>query len=233
LDANYALTQTSFLQREAAVRQVRVLQNKLEAGTVTLNFLLDAQRRAADAQVAFYRSLSQYNMSIVEVHFRKGSLVEHCGVLLQEGPWPAKAYFDALIRARQRDASYYFDYGYTRPKVISRGPVSAQADPTLQGQQRTVQEEIVTDGESMSEDVYEADELPTPATLEPADPVDDSSGGQPRSALRFTHSKTLGADASLPPSEGPALTPATGGGHSSSVELRQTQRFEWDGIFQE
>ena len=123
LDANFALTQTAFLQRVAAVEQVEVLQNKLTAGTVTLDFLLDAQRRAADAQIAFYRSLTQYNMSIVEVHFRKGSLIEYCGVLLQEGPWPAKAYFDALIRARQRDASHYFDYGYTRPKVVSRGPV--------------------------------------------------------------------------------------------------------------
>ena len=48
LDANFALTQTAFLQRAAADRQVDVLQNKLEAGTVTLDFLLDAQRRAAE-----------------------------------------------------------------------------------------------------------------------------------------------------------------------------------------
>ncbi|MFH1921402.1 MAG: hypothetical protein ABIP48_16175, partial [Planctomycetota bacterium] len=43
------------------------------------------------------------------------------GVYLTEGPWPAKAYFDATRLARARDASLYLDYGFTRPKVISRG----------------------------------------------------------------------------------------------------------------
>src|SRR5205085_6624929 len=32
-----------------------------------------------------------------------------------------KAQFDAHRLARQRDASFYLDYGYTRPKVISEG----------------------------------------------------------------------------------------------------------------
>jgi hypothetical protein len=43
-------------------------------------------------------------------------------VYLAEGPWTGKAYFDALRRARQRDASLFLDYGFTRPDVISRGP---------------------------------------------------------------------------------------------------------------
>ena len=56
------------------------------------------------------------------VHFRKGSLLEYNGVYLAEGPWPAKAYFDAKRRARQRDAGLYMDYGFTRPAVFSQGP---------------------------------------------------------------------------------------------------------------
>jgi hypothetical protein len=58
------------------------------------------------------------------MHFRKGSLLEYNGVYLAEGPWPGKAYFDALRRARRRDASTYIDYGFTRPSVISRGAYS-------------------------------------------------------------------------------------------------------------
>jgi hypothetical protein len=58
----------------------------------------------------------------MNVHYRKGSLLEYDGVYLAEGPWPAKAYFDALRQARKRDAATYFNYGYTRPDVLSRGP---------------------------------------------------------------------------------------------------------------
>src|SRR5690606_15606793 len=50
------------------------------------------------------------------------------GVYLAEGPWPAKAYFDALRQARKRDASVYMDYGYTRPSVLSRGPILQNAN---------------------------------------------------------------------------------------------------------
>ncbi|HZZ30298.1 MAG TPA: hypothetical protein VFE46_20030, partial [Pirellulales bacterium] len=56
------------------------------------------------------------------VHYRKGSLLEYNGVYLAEGPWPAKAYFDAKRRARARDAGLYLDYGFSRPAVFSTGP---------------------------------------------------------------------------------------------------------------
>ncbi|MCA9214931.1 MAG: TolC family protein, partial [Planctomycetales bacterium] len=124
LDASYQLMSTAAMQGLSAKKQVDALRAQFQEGSVTLDFLLDAQRRLSDAQVAFYRSLMQYNLSIVEVHYRKGSLAEYCGVLMQEGEWPQKAYWDAKIRARQRDASYYLNYGYTRPKVISRGKVA-------------------------------------------------------------------------------------------------------------
>mgnify|MGYP006961823076 CR=1 FL=1 len=39
----------------------------------------------------------------INVHFRKGSLLEYNGVYLAEGPWPAKAYFDALLHQRADD----------------------------------------------------------------------------------------------------------------------------------
>jgi hypothetical protein len=70
-----------------------------------------------------------YNRSIAQLHFRKGSLLEYNGVFLAEGPWPGKAYFDAHRRARQRDASLYLDYGHSRPGVFSRGPISQQFEP--------------------------------------------------------------------------------------------------------
>ena len=121
VDTNFALSQTNFNRRVAAERQVEAVQAAYEAGTVTLDQLLDAQRRRADAESSYYRSLVDYNRSIAQLHFRKGSLLEYNGVFLTEGPHPGKAYFDAYRRARQRDASIYLDYGHSRPGVFSRG----------------------------------------------------------------------------------------------------------------
>jgi outer membrane protein TolC len=124
VDTNFALAQTNFNRRVAAERQVEAVQAAYDANTVTLDQLLDAQRRRAEAESSYYRSLVDYNRSISQLHFRKGSLLEYNGVFLAEGPWPGKAYFDAHRRARQRDASLYLDYGHSRPGVFSRGAVS-------------------------------------------------------------------------------------------------------------
>ena len=83
--------------------------------------MLEAQRRRAVAQAAFWSAVAEYNKSIADLHTRKGSILEYNGIGFEEGPWPQKAYWDALARARERDAGTYIDYGWTRPKVISRG----------------------------------------------------------------------------------------------------------------
>jgi len=124
VDTNFALAQTNFNRRVAAERQVEAVQAAYDAGTVTLDQLLDAQRRRAEAESSYARSLVDYNRSIAALHFRKGSLLEYNGVFLAEGPWPGKAYFDAHRRARQRDASLYLDYGHSRPAVFSRGAIT-------------------------------------------------------------------------------------------------------------
>jgi outer membrane protein TolC len=129
VDTNFALAQTNFNRRVAAERQVEAVQAAYDASTVTLDQLLDAQRRRAEAESSYYRSLVDYNRSISLLHYRKGSLLEYNGVFLAEGPWPGKAYFDAHRRARQRDASLYLDYGHSRPGVFSRGAVSQEFAP--------------------------------------------------------------------------------------------------------
>lgn len=122
VDLNNTLINTNFNRRNAAKRGVEAVQAAYDAGTLTINVLLDQQRRLAEAEVEFYRAIVSYNLSIMDVHFRKGSLLEYNSVYLAEGPWPGKAYFDARRRAKARDAGLYLDYGFTRPKVFSRGP---------------------------------------------------------------------------------------------------------------
>lgn len=123
LDDFYVIAQTNFNRRIAAENEVVAVRAAYETGTATLDLLLDAQRRLAEAEDAYFRSLVEYNQAIMNIHYRKGSLLEYNGVCLAEGPWPDKAYFDAKRRARARDAGIFLDYGFTRPRVISRGAV--------------------------------------------------------------------------------------------------------------
>ena len=121
IDLNFGVAQTNFNRRAAAEDEVEAVQAIYDVGKTTLDQLLDAQRRRSESESQYYRSLVDYNRAIMRLHFNKGSLLEYNGVYLAEGPWPGKAYFDALRRARQRDASLYLDYGYTRPSVVSTG----------------------------------------------------------------------------------------------------------------
>lgn len=161
LHASYKLMNTAAMQVLSASQQVEALQVQAETGSVTYEFLFDAQRRLADARVSYFQSLLQYNFSIVEVHYRKGSLLEYCGVDLQEGPWPQKAYFDAKIRARQRDASYYFNYGHTRPRVISRGSVGEMGSEASSHVETIIDEPIIEMNQDEANDVQP---LPEPAS---------------------------------------------------------------------
>ena len=95
-----------------------------ETDTVTLDLLLDAQRRLAVAQSDYFRSLCDYAEGIRTVHYRKGSLLEYNNVYLAEGPWPGKAYFDARKLRRERDAGLQINYGFIQPNVFSRGPIN-------------------------------------------------------------------------------------------------------------
>ena len=128
MEATESSAQTNFNRRIAAQRQVEAVAAAYETGTVTIDVLLSSQQRLAQAESDYYRSVINYNKAIMQVHYRKGSLLEYNGVYLAEGPWPGKAYFDARRRARARDASTYMDYGFTQPKVVSRGPYEQQAD---------------------------------------------------------------------------------------------------------
>jgi hypothetical protein len=121
MEAAQVLSETNFNRRIAAQRQVDAVAAAWETGTINIDVLLDSQRRLAQAESDYYRSVINYNKAIMQVHYRKGSLLEYNGVYLAEGPWPGKAYFDARRRARSRDAATYIDYGFTQPRVFSAG----------------------------------------------------------------------------------------------------------------
>ena len=75
LELNYELTQTNFNRTLAADRQMEAVQAAFEVETVTIDQLLEAQRRRADAQTSYFRTLLDYQRAIIAVHYRKGSLL--------------------------------------------------------------------------------------------------------------------------------------------------------------
>jgi outer membrane protein TolC len=168
---NYELTQTNFNRTLAADRQVDAVQAAFDAATVTLDQLLEAQRRRAEAQASFFRTLLDYQRAIITLHFRKGSLLEYNNVYLAEGPWPDKAQFDAHRLARQRDAGVYLNYGFTRPSVVSQGAIRQNPEgmpPALDAPGLLHEGGIPADGPL-------PEELPAPEADEPL-PAPDSYG---------------------------------------------------------
>lgn len=125
----YVLAQTQFNALKAARDQVSAAETGYKvAQNVPLDVVLDAQSRQSQAEIDYFRALTEYNLAIAEVHYRKGSLLEYNSVMLAEGPWPTKSYFDAEKRARERDGGFYFNYGFSRPAVVSRGSASSVQD---------------------------------------------------------------------------------------------------------
>ncbi len=124
LAANRRLMQSAFNRWAATDLEEQHFRKLANEGVETLDVALDAQRRRAQAEIAFYTALCEYNKNIALLHRRKGTILAYNGVSLGEGPWPGKAYQDAQELARKRSASRQVNYGWTRPGVISQGPLS-------------------------------------------------------------------------------------------------------------
>jgi len=189
IDSYYVQAQTHFNRWSAAEKEVESATAKWKGGADTVDKVLEAQSRRAQAQVAFYEMLVEYNKAIAYVHFQKGSLLEYNNIELTEGNWPQKAYWDALALARQRDASYYLNYGWTRPGVISRGPVDQGIGRPVMGQP-TPAEVILTPepmpagvGPEEGATVPESLPMPEPLTTQPSAPETGPITGGPATLM--------------------------------------------------
>jgi outer membrane protein TolC len=130
LQRAFQLMQTNLNRKVAASHEVEALGARFEVGFEQLDVLLRAEQRLAESNSAYYRSLVDYTLSIRDVHFAKGSLLEYDNVSLAEGPWSSSAYRDALNRSRHF-APRIIDYGLDRPMPVSRGPYLQQSPESL------------------------------------------------------------------------------------------------------
>jgi outer membrane protein TolC len=121
LDSGYVIAQTNFNRRRAAERQLQAFDAEYKTGRKTLDLLLQAQTRLANSEIAYYRSLIQYNKSITDIHYRKGSLLEFNNVHLSEGEWSPNAYNDALRRSWARSHAWDADHKEQQPGAFVTG----------------------------------------------------------------------------------------------------------------
>lgn len=110
LDRFYQTAVTNFNRRRAAQLRVQAYEAEFEAGRTNIDLVLRSQISLAQAEIAYYQSLMEYNKAIAGVHYRKGTLLEHNHVFLAENEWNAEAYEDALQRAMARTYALPADY---------------------------------------------------------------------------------------------------------------------------
>ncbi|TWT49466.1 Outer membrane efflux protein [Rubripirellula amarantea] len=127
---HYQLVQTNAQRWQSAEAEVEARLAEFIGGRSPVNVVLQSQQRKADAELAYYQALSEYNKSINYVDYLKGTMLANSNITLHEGTWHKKAYWDALERARERSAGKKVQYGVSRPGVVRRGPLG-DADAAL------------------------------------------------------------------------------------------------------
>ncbi|MBA4019276.1 MAG: hypothetical protein C0483_19090 [Pirellula sp.] len=100
VDRTQFVVQTTLNRRTAAFQQVMATQAAFDADQATLDYLLEAQRMAADADIRFHRARVEHAISLKNVQFEAGTLLQYNGVDMAEGPWAEKAYLDAPRNSR-------------------------------------------------------------------------------------------------------------------------------------
>ena len=122
LDTTFQTAQTYFNRRRAAERRVQAnyAQYKAGAGKGSVDLLLRAQISLAQAEKAYYQSLVGYNRAILDMKFRKGTLMEDNSVFLAESLSHPEAYSQALRYAWARSHAFNADHLNTQPEEFVR-----------------------------------------------------------------------------------------------------------------
>jgi len=115
LARTYQAAVTNMNRMIAARENVTFLEPNIREGDKLLDDLLRAQDRQAQAEVAYYQSLVEYNKALTDLQFRKGTLLNHNGVVLAEGGWDAAAYQDAYRHYKARAYANPNDHVTQRP----------------------------------------------------------------------------------------------------------------------
>ncbi|HUQ73003.1 MAG TPA: TolC family protein [Planctomycetaceae bacterium] len=133
LERSRQIVETNLNRRLAARQQLQAVQAAFDADNATLDLLLEGQRRVAESDVAYYRSLVEYTLAAKNVQLEKGTLLDYNEVYLQEGPWPDKAYEDAELKEWLRGPPVHRrDAPKTPAPTVSYGVYPQSLAPSVQ-----------------------------------------------------------------------------------------------------
>lgn len=128
-DTTFQTAQTYFNRRRAAERRVQANDAQYRAGKGNVDLLLRAQISLATAEKAYYQSLVGYNRAILDMKYRKGTLMEDNSVFLSESLSHPEAYAQAVRHAWARSHAFNADHLETQPEEFS----TDESDPVELG----------------------------------------------------------------------------------------------------
>jgi outer membrane protein TolC len=122
---SYTTAVENFNRYQAAADNVEKLRPAAGA-TLNVDVVLRAQLRRADAEIAYFTSLVEYNKALANLQYRKGLILAYNNVAVREGPWVAEAYAEADRRAEARAFAFDAPWKETEPaEFVTPGPVGA------------------------------------------------------------------------------------------------------------
>ena len=103
-DLAYAQMQTNMNRYLAATDALEAMEANRRVGLpISLEQLLDAQRRASEAQSKYYFSLAQYAISTKNVQYQKGTLLYATQLMILDQPAPAPTLEEAILESSAVD----------------------------------------------------------------------------------------------------------------------------------
>ena len=127
LDRAYVVSRSNYNRRIATFVRLQAERQRNEKGQTDLDLVLDAQQQAVDAESSYYRAVVDYTLALANLHYRRGTLLDHYGVYLSEGAWSAEAHCSAAKRMRQFRLKH-MNYCMTNPPPVSVGAYSQPYD---------------------------------------------------------------------------------------------------------
>jgi outer membrane protein TolC len=119
LDRTYETMRSNYYRFIAAEDDVRLREPRYKNGEELIDTILRAYERRAQAEAEYYRSVVEYNKSLVNLQFRRGTILEYDNVHLMEGYWDPPAYADAERQAWARSFAVEDDAKFHSPPAFS------------------------------------------------------------------------------------------------------------------
>lgn len=103
LDRAYVVTRSNYNRHVAAQIQLAAerKRNSEEVRATRLDLVLQSQRNAVTAEIAFHRALVDYNLAVSQMNLSRGTLLESMQVYMAEGPVTPTTYHSAVREARR------------------------------------------------------------------------------------------------------------------------------------